>query len=249
MKVLVSVKRVVDPNVKIRVKSDGSGIDMDNAKMSMNPFDEIAVEEAVRLKELGKVSEIVVLSCGVEKVQDTLRVALAMGATKAILIKTEEVVSPLGIAKLIKAVVEKENPSLVLMGKQSTDDDAAQTGQMVAALLNWPQGIFASKVELENQTVKVTREIDRGTETLELTLPAVISTDLRLNAPRYVTLPKLAKARKETIEILTPDELGVNLSSNYQVLEVKESPKREGVTFVSSVDELIEKLKNEAKVL
>ncbi len=249
MKIIVCVKRVVDFNARIRVKQDKSGIETENVKMSMNPFDEVAVEEAIRLKEAGKASEVVVVSCGVEKVQDTLRTALAMGADRAILIRTDEVLQPLGIVKLLKALAEKESPQLVLLGKQSTDDDAAQTGQMLAALLDWPQGIFASGVQVDDGVIQVVREIDDGTETLSLALPAVVTADLRLNAPRYVTLPNMAKARKQPVEILTPEELGVSLFPRLKIIQVEEPVSRSGVQMLPDVETLVEKLKTEAKVI
>lgn len=249
MKVIVCIKRVVDSNARIRVKPDKSGIETENVKMSMNPFDEIAVEEAVRLKEAGIASEVVVVSCGVEKVQDTLRTALAMGADRAILVRTDEPLQPLGVVKLLKALIQRESPQLALLGKQSTDDDAAQTGQMLAALLDWPQGIFASGIEMQGNAIHVIREIDEGTESLSLNLPAVITADLRLNAPRYVTLPNMARARKQPIEITTPDELGVSVEMRLEILRVEEPPARSGVQMVPDVKTLVEKLKNEAKVI
>lgn len=249
MKVIVCVKRVVDFNARIRVKPDKSGIETENVKMSMNPFDEIAVEEAVRLKEAGKVSEVVVVSCGAEKVQDTLRTALAMGADRAILIRTDEQLQPLGIAKLLKALIQRESPKLVLLGKQSTDDDAAQTGQMLAALLDWPQGIFASDLRVEGDTINVIREIDEGTESLLLNVPVVITADLRLNEPRYVTLPNMAKARKQSIEIILPETLGVSVETRLQILRVEEPLARFGVQMLPDVETLVEKLKTEAKVI
>jgi electron transfer flavoprotein beta subunit len=249
MKIIVCVKRVVDFNARIRVKPDKSGIETENVKMSMNPFDEIALEEAVRLKEAGKASEVVVVSCGVEKARDTLRTALAVGADRAILVRTDEVLQPLGIARLLEALTRRESPMLVLLGKQSTDDDAAQTGQMLAALLDWPQGIFASGVEVEEGAVRVVREIDDGTETLSLALPAVITADLRLNAPRYVTLPNMAKARKQPVEIITPEDLGVSIFPRLKILQVEEPAVRSGVQMVPDVETLVERLKNEARVI
>ena len=249
MKVIVCVKRVVDFNARIRVKADKSGIETENVKMSMNPFDEIAVEEAVRLKEAGKVSEVVVVSCGEEKVQDTLRTAMAIGADRAVLIRTDILLQPLGIARLLSALTKKESPSLVILGKQSTDDDAAQTGQMLAALLDWPQGIFASSVVLQENSVSVIREIDEGTETLNLMLPAVITADLRLNAPRYVTLPNMARARKQPVEIITPEELGVSIAPRLRIVQVEEPPSRSGIRMLPDVETLVEKLRNEAKVI
>ncbi len=249
MKLLVCVKWVVDVNTKIRVKPDKSGIETENVKMVMNPFDEIAVEEAVRLKEAGKASEVVVVSCGVDKAQNILRMALAMGADRAILIHTEETLQPLGIAKLLKALTEKESPQLILLGKQSTDDDAAQTGQMLAALLDWPQGIFVSKLQVDGNIIEVMREIDEGTEKLSLELPAVITADLRLNAPRYVTLPNMAKARKQPIEVITPNELNILNKPRLEVLQVEEPASRSGVEILPDVESLVDRLKNEAKVI
>ncbi|MDL2284009.1 electron transfer flavoprotein subunit beta/FixA family protein [Oxalobacter sp. OttesenSCG-928-P03] len=249
MKVMVCVKRVVDFNARIRVKADKSGIETENVKMSMNPFDEIAVEEAVRLKEAGTVTEVIVVSCGVEKVQDTLRVALAIGADRAILVHTGETLQPLAIAKLLRAIAEKESPQIILMGKQSTDDDASQTGQMLAALLDWPQGIFASAVHVEGSAARVIREVDEGTEEISLPLPAVITADLRLNAPRYVTLPNMARARKQQVEIVTPEALGVAITPRLKVLRVEEPPSRSGVQMLPDVATLVEKLKTEAKVI
>jgi electron transfer flavoprotein beta subunit len=249
MKILVPVKRVVDYNVKIRVKSDGSGVDLANVKMSMNPFDEIAVEEAVRIKERGEASEVVAVSIGPVKAQDTLRTALAMGADRAILVKTDAVVEPLGVAKLLKRVVEDEGADLVIMGKQAIDDDCNQSGQMLAGLLGWPQGTFASKIELADSKVRVVREIDGGLETLLLSRPAVITTDLRLNEPRYASLPNIMKAKKKPIDETTPETLGVNIAPRLEVLEVAEPKVREAGIKVDSVAVLIDKLKNEAGVL
>ena len=249
MKVLVAVKRVVDYNVKVRPKADGSGVETANVKMSMNPFDEIAVEEAIRLQEAGQVDEIVAVSLGVAACQDILRTALAMGADRAILVETETELQPLAVAKLLKAVVEKENPGIIILGKQAIDDDANQTGQMLAALLDRPQGTFASKVVIEGQSVKVTREIDGGLETVALRLPAVITTDLRLNEPRYVKLPNIMKAKKKPLDKLTPEELGVDVTPRLVTLRVGEPPKRQGGVKVASAAELVAKLKNEAKVI
>jgi len=249
MKVLVPVKRVVDFNVKIRVKSDGSGVDLANVKMSMNPFDEIAVEEAVRIKERGEASEVVAVSIGPVKAQDTLRTALAMGADRAILVKTDAVVEPLAVAKLLKRVVEDEGADLVIMGKQAIDDDCNQSGQMLAGLLGWPQGTFASKIELADGKVRVVREIDGGLETLLLSRPAVITTDLRLNEPRYASLPNIMKAKKKPIDETTPEALGVDIAPRLKVLEVAEPKVREAGIKVDSVAVLIDKLKNEAGVL
>lgn len=249
MKIIVCIKRVVDFNARIRVKPDKSGIETENVKMSMNPFDEIAVEEAVRLKEAGTASEVIVVSCGEEKVQDTLRTALAMGADRAILIRTDEPLQPLGIARLLKALTEREAPQLVMLGKQSTDDDAAQTGQMLAALLDWPQGIFASGIAVQDGGVSVIREIDDGTETLFLNVPAVVTADLRLNAPRYVTLPNMARARKQPVETLTPEALGVSVAPRLAIMQVDEPVARSGVQMLPDVETLVDRLKNEAKVI
>lgn len=249
MKILVPVKRVVDYNAKIRVKPDGSGIEMDNVKMSMNPFDEIAVEEAVRQKEAGVASEVVAVSCGVEKSQDTLRNAMAIGADRGILVKTEAELQPLAVARLLVKLVEKEQPDLVILGKQATDDDANQTGQMLAALLDWPQATSVFKVVIENGKAIVTREIDDGEETLVLELPAVITADLRLNEPRYVTLPNMMKAKKKTIDMTTPDELGVSVESRLKTVKVSEPATRSEVRMVADIATLVDRLKNEAKVI
>jgi electron transfer flavoprotein beta subunit len=249
MKILVSVKRVVDFNVKVRVKADGSGVETANVKMSMNPFDEIAVEEAVRLKEAGAATEIVVVSCGVQACQETLRTALAIGADRAILVQSDAELQPLAVAKLIKAVVQKEAPQLVILGKQAIDDDANQTGQMLAALLAWPQATFASKLKIEGGKAQVTREVDGGLETLSVKLPAVVTTDLRLNEPRYVTLPNIMKAKKKTLETLKPEALGVDVAPRLTTLKVVEPSKRKAGVKVADAKALIEKLRNEAKVL
>ena len=249
MKILVPVKRVVDYNVKIRVKPDGSGVDLANVKMSMNPFDEIAVEEAVRLKEAGKVSEIVAVSLGVKQCEETLRTALAMGADRAVLVETDTELQPLAVAKLLKAVAERETPDLVILGKQAIDDDANQTGQMLAALMGRGQGTFASKVALGAETVEVTREVDGGLETVELRLPAVVTTDLRLNEPRFVKLPNIMAAKKKTLDKLTPEQLGVDVSPRLKTLRVAEPGKRAAGVKVANAAELVAKLKNEAKVL
>ena len=249
MKILVAVKRVVDYNVKVRVKSDHSGIDIANVKMSMNPFDEIAIEEAVRLKEAGVASEIVVVSAGPTPCQETLRTALAIGADKAILVETDIELQPLAVAKLLKAICDKEQAQLILLGKQAIDDDSNQTGQMLASLMDIPQGTFASKVLVENGKVNVTREVDGGLETIALTLPAVLTTDLRLNEPRYVTLPNIMKAKKKPLEIVKPEELGVDIAPRLKTLRVDEPPKRAAGIMVANVAELVEKLKNEAKVI
>ena len=249
MKVLVPVKRVVDYNVKVRVKSDHSGVDIANVKMSMNPFDEIAVEEAMRLKEKGLVTEIIAVSCGVAQCQETLRTAMAIGADRAILVETTEELQPLAVAKLLKALVDKEQPQLIILGKQAIDDDANQVGQMLAALCDFPQATFASKVELSADKVIVTREIDGGAETLSLTLPAVITTDLRLNEPRYVTLPNIMKAKKKPLENLKPEDLGVDVKPRLKTLKVSEPPKRGAGIKVPDVATLVDKLKNVAKVI
>ncbi len=249
MKILVPVKRVVDFNVKVRVKSDGSGVDLANVKMSMNPFDEIAVEEAVRIKERGEATEVVAVSIGSAKSQDTLRTALAMGADRAILIKTDQSVEPLGVAKLLKSVVESEKPDLVIMGKQAIDDDCNQSGQMLAGLLGWPQGTFASKIELNGSKIKVVREVDGGLETLILSKPAVVTADLRLNEPRYASLPNIMKAKKKPIDETTPEALGVDIAPRLKVLSIAEPKVREAGVKVDSVAALVDKLKNEAGVL
>ncbi|HEX6978610.1 MAG TPA: electron transfer flavoprotein subunit beta/FixA family protein [Alphaproteobacteria bacterium] len=252
MKVLVAVKRVVDFNVKVRVKPDGSGVETANVKMSMNPFDEIAVEEAVRLKERGVASEIVAVSMGPSQAQETIRTALAMGADRGIHVLTDAELQPLAVAKLLKAIVAKENPRLVILGKQAIDDDCNQTGQMLAALLGWPQGTFASKLVIagaEADALDVTREIDGGLETLQLKLPAVITTDLRLNEPRYASLPNIMKAKKKPIEQLTPEALGVDVAPRLVTLKVEEPPKRKAGIKVKDVAELVDKLQNEAKVI
>ena len=249
MKVLVPVKRVVDYNVKVRVKSDGTGVDIANVKMSMNPFDEIAVEEAVRLKEKGVVTEVIAVSCGDAKCQETLRTAMAIGADRGILVETTEELQPLAVAKLLKALVEKEQPQLIILGKQAIDDDANQTGQMLAALTDLPQATFASKVDVADGKVTVSREVDGGMETLSLTLPAVITTDLRLNEPRYVTLPNIMKAKKKQLDIFKPEDLGVDVKPRLKTLKVSEPPKRGAGIKVADVAALVDKLKNEAKVI
>ena len=249
MKILVPVKRVVDFNVKVRVKPDGSGVDLDNVKMAMNPFDEIAVEEALRLKEAGQAEEIVVVSIGPAAAIDTIRTALAMGADRGILVRADQPVEPLGVAKALKAVVAREQPTLVILGKQAIDDDCNQTGQMLAALLGWPQGTFASKVVIDGEAVTVTREIDGGLETVRLTLPAVVTTDLRLNEPRYASLPNIMRSKKKPVDETTAEELGVDLAPRLQVLKVEAPPARGGGVRVASPAELVDKLKNEAGVL
>jgi electron transfer flavoprotein beta subunit len=249
MKVLVAVKRVIDFNVKVRVKSDGTGVETANVKMSMNPFDEIAVEEAVRLKEKGIATEIVAVSCGPAAAQETLRTALALGADRAILVDTTQELQPLAVAKLLRAIIEKEQPKLVILRKQAIDDDSNQTGQMLAALLDWPQATFASKLELAGDAATVKREIDGGLETVALSLPAVVTTDLRLNEPRYATLPNIMKAKKKPLENITPAALDVDVAPRLKTLKVIEPPKRKGGGRVADVKELVSKLRNEAKVL
>jgi electron transfer flavoprotein beta subunit len=249
MKVLVPIKRVVDANVKVRVKADGTGVELANVKMAMNPFDEIAVEEAVRLKEAGAASEIVAVSCGVQACQETLRTALALGADRAILVETSADLQPLAVAKVLKAIIAKESPQLVLMGKQAIDDDNNQTGQMLAALLGWPQATFASKVKLEGGGAQVTREVDGGLETVAIKLPAVVTTDLRLNEPRYVTLPNIMKAKKKPLETVKPEALGVDVAPRLAVLKVEEPAKRKSGIKVADAKALVEKLRNEAKVI
>jgi len=249
MKILVAVKRVVDYNVKIRVKSDQSGVDTANVKMSMNPFDEIAVEEAIRLKEAGIASEIVVFSAGSPQCQETLRTALAIGADRAILVETDVDLQPLAVAKLLQAVCAKEQPELIILGKQAIDDDSNQTGQMLAALMDIPQATFASKVVFADGTLRVTREVDGGLETISMSLPAVITTDLRLNEPRYVTLPNIMKAKKKVLDIMKPEELGVDVMPHLKTIKVEEPPKRTAGILVADVAALVDKLKNEAKVI
>lgn len=249
MKILVAVKRVVDYNVKIRVKSDQSGVDTVNVKMSMNPFDEIAVEEAIRLKEAGVASEIVVFSAGSQQCQETLRTALAIGADRAILVETDVDLQPLAVAKLLQAVCAKEQPELIILGKQAIDDDSNQTGQMLAALMDIPQATFASKVAFADGTLHVTREVDGGLETISMALPAVITTDLRLNEPRYVTLPNIMKAKKKVLDIMSPEALGVDVTPHLKTIKVEEPPKRTAGILVADVAALVDKLKNEAKVI
>ncbi|MGD9801181.1 MAG: electron transfer flavoprotein subunit beta/FixA family protein [Parvularculaceae bacterium] len=249
MKVLVPVKRVIDYNVKVRVKSDQTGVDLANVKMSMNPFDEIAVEEAVRLAEAKIATEVVAVSVGPEKAQDQLRQALAMGADRAILIKTDAEVEPLAVAKLLKAVCEAERPEVVILGKQAIDDDSNQTGQMLAALMGWPQGAFASKVSKEGDKLNVTREVDGGLQTVSLSLPAVVTTDLRLNEPRYASLPNIMKAKKKPLDVKTPEDFGVDVAPRLKVLKVTEPPKRTAGVKVPDVASLVDKLKNEAGVI
>jgi len=249
MKILVPVKRVVDFNVKVRVKADQTGVELANVKMSMNPFCEIAVEEALKQKEAGKAAEVIAVSCGPTACQETLRTALAMGADRAILVESDVELQPLAVAKLLKAVVDKEQPGLVILGKQAIDDDANQVGQMLAALLDWPQAVFASKVELSDGSAKVTREIDGGLETLEVKMPAIVTTDLRLNTPRYATLPNIMKAKKKPLETLKPADLGVDVAPRLKTLKVAEPGKRKAGVMVKDVGELVDKLKNEAKVI
>jgi electron transfer flavoprotein beta subunit len=249
MKILVAVKRVVDFNVKVRVRADGSGVETANVKMSMNPFDEIAVEEAVRLKEAGTATEIIAVSCGVQACQETLRTALALGADRAILVETDAELQPLAVAKLLRAIAQKESPQLVILGKQAIDDDCNQTGQMLAALLGWPQATFASKLKPAGGKAEVTREVDGGLETISIRLPAVVTTDLRLNEPRYVTLPNIMKAKKKPLETVTPSTLGVDVAPRLKTLKVVEPAKRKGGGKVADVKELVTKLRNEAKVI
>ena len=249
MKILVAVKRVIDYNVKARVKSDNTGVELANVKMSMNPFDEIAVEEAVRLKEAGKATEIVAVSMGPQAAQETLRTALAMGADRGILVQTDAELQPLAVAKLFKAIIAKEQPQLVILGKQAIDDDSSQTGQMLAALLGWSQATFASKVVIENDSCTVTREVDGGLETITLKMPSIVTTDLRLNEPRYASLPNIMKAKKKPIDTITPDALGVDVAPRLVTLKVEEPPKRKGGVMVADVPALIDKLRNEAKVI
>ncbi|GAB5509849.1 MAG: electron transfer flavoprotein subunit beta/FixA family protein [Hyphomicrobiales bacterium] len=249
MKILVPVKRVVDYNINITVKEDGSGVNLANVKMSMNPFDEIAVEEALRIREAGNADEIIAVSMGPDKAQETLRTALAMGADRAILIKTDDVTEPLAVAKALKAIIAQENPDLVIMGKQAIDDDCNQTGQMLAALLGWAQGTFASKVELDGESVAVTREVDGGLETIKLALPAIITTDLRLNEPRYASLPNIMKAKKKPLDVTSAEELGVDTKPRLEVITTSAPATREAGVKVASVGELVEKLKTEAGVL
>ena len=249
MKILVPVKRVVDYNVKIRVKSDGSGVELASVKMSMNPFDEIAVEEAIRLKEAGKAEEIIAVSIGPDKAQETIRTALAMGADRGIHVKTDDLVEPLGVAKILKSLVEAETPDLVVLGKQAIDDDSNQTGQMLAALLGWPQGTFASKFELSDGSALVTREVDGGLETVKLNMPAILTTDLRLNEPRYASLPNIMKAKKKPIDVKSPADIGVDIAPRHSIISTNEPAGREAGIKVESVAELVSKLKDEAGVI
>ncbi|MDB2381728.1 electron transfer flavoprotein subunit beta/FixA family protein [Candidatus Pelagibacter bacterium] len=249
MKILVAVKRVIDYNVQVRVKEDGTGVVTDNVKMSSNPPDDNAIEEAVKIKEAGKATEIIAITVGEEKSQETVRKALAVGADRGILIKTEGIVEPLAVAKALQKIVEKEKPDLVFMGKQAIDDDCNQTGQMLSALLNWPQATFASKIEIKDKTLEVTREIDEGLETIEVNLPAIVTCDLRLNEPRYASLPNIMKSKKKPLEILTAADLGIDTTPRVQQIKVEEPPKRKAGIKVASVAELVNKLKNEAKVI
>ena len=249
MKILVAVKRVIDYNVQIRVKEDGSGVVTDNVKMSTNPPDDNAIEEAVKIKEAGKAKEVVAVSVGEEKAQETVRKALAVGADRGILVKVDGVIEPLAVSKILKKIVEKEKPDLVFMGKQAIDDDCNQTGQMLAALLNWPQATFASKIEVKEKTLEVTREVDEGLETIEVNVPAIVTCDLRLNEPRYASLPNIMKAKKKPIEQISAGDLGVDVKSRIEQIKVEEPPKRKAGIKVASVEELVQKLKNEAKVI
>ena len=249
MKILVAVKRVIDYNVQVRVKEDGTGVVTDNVKMSSNPPDDNAIEEAVKIKEAGKATEIIAITVGEEKSQETLRKALAVGADRGILIKTDGVVEPLAVAKVLQKIVDKEKPDLVFMGKQAIDDDCNQTGQMLSALLNWPQATFASKIEIKDKTLEVTREVDEGLETIAVNVPAIVTCDLRLNEPRYASLPNIMKAKKKPLEILSASDLGVDMTPRVQQIKVEEPPKRKAGIKVASVTELVNKLKNEAKVI
>ncbi|HTW51834.1 MAG TPA: electron transfer flavoprotein subunit beta/FixA family protein [Stellaceae bacterium] len=249
MKALVAVKRVVDYNVKVRVKADHTGVETANVKMSMNPFDEIAVEEALRLREAGTVDEVIAVSCGIQQCQETIRTALAMGADRGVLVQTDAELQPLAVAKLLKAVIEKEGPEIVIIGKQAIDDDCNQTGQMLAALLGWPQATFASKLTIGNGGAEVTREVDGGLETVKLKMPAVVTTDLRLNEPRYASLPNIMKAKKKPIDVVSPDDLGVDVTPRLVTLKVEEPAKRQGGVKVGSIEELVTKLKTEARVI
>ncbi|HZK91647.1 MAG TPA: electron transfer flavoprotein subunit beta/FixA family protein [Stellaceae bacterium] len=249
MKALVAVKRVVDYNVKVRVKADHTGVETANVKMSMNPFDEIAIEEALRLREAGTVEEVIVVSAGIQQCQETIRTALAMGADRGVLVLTDAELQPLAVAKLLKAVIQKEGPEIVIIGKQAIDDDCNQTGQMLAALLGWPQATFASKLTISDGSAEVTREVDGGLETVKLKMPAVVTTDLRLNEPRYASLPNIMKAKKKPIDTVTPDDLGVDVAPRLVTLKVEEPVKRQGGVKVGSVEELVSKLKTEARVI
>ncbi|MBT3702241.1 MAG: electron transfer flavoprotein subunit beta/FixA family protein [Alphaproteobacteria bacterium] len=249
MKVLVAVKRVIDYNVKVRVKADNTGVETANVKMSMNPFDEIAIEEAIRLKEAGTAEEIVAVSMGPQQCQETIRTALAMGADRGVLVKTDDELQPLAVAKLMKAVVDEEQPGLIILGKQAIDDDSNQTGQMLAALLGWPQATFASKVEIAGDKAKVTREVDGGLETIEINMPCIVTTDLRLNEPRYASLPNIMKAKKKPIDEKSPEDMGVDTAPRLTTIKVEEPPKREAGVIVEDVAQLVDKLRNEAGVI
>jgi len=249
MKILVAVKRVLDYNVKARVNAEGTGIDLANVKMSMNPFDEIAVEEALRIKEAGKADEVIAVSLGVTQSQETIRTALAMGADRGILVETDAELQPLAVAKLLAAIAEREQPGLVIVGKQAIDDDSNQTGQMLAALMDWPQGTFASELDVDGDNMKVTREVDGGLESIQVSLPAVVTTDLRLNEPRYAKLPNIMKAKKKQLDVLTPEELEVDIAPRLQTVKVEEPEQRKAGEIVASVAELVDKLRNEAKVI
>ena len=249
MKILVPVKRVIDYNVKVRVKPDNSGVELANVKMSMNPFDEIAVEQALRIKEASQADEVIAISVGVQEAQDTIRTALAMGADRGILVKTEQDIEPLSVAKILKSIIEKENPGLVILGKQAIDDDCNQTGQMLSALLDWPQSTFVSNLELKDKKIVSVREVDGGLEHIQSSLPAIVTVDLRLNEPRYASLPNIMKAKRKPLEELTPEDLGVETKKRLEVVKVEEPPSREAGVILGSVDELVDKLKNEAKVI
>ena len=249
MKILVPVKRVIDYNVKVRVKPDNSGVELANVKMSMNPFDEIAVEQALRIKEASQADEVIAISVGVQEAQDTIRTTLAMGADRGILVKTEQDIEPLSVAKILKSIIEKESPGLVILGKQAIDDDCNQTGQMLSALLNWPQSTFVSNLELKDEKILSVREVDGGLEHIQASLPAIVTVDLRLNEPRYASLPNIMKAKRKPLEELTPEDLGVETKKRLEVLKVEDPPSREAGVILGSVDELVDKLKNEAKVI
>ena len=249
MKILVPVKRVIDYNVKVRVKPDNTGVELANVKMAMNPFDEIAIEQALRIKEASQAEEVIAISVGIKQSQDTIRTALAMGADRGILVETDQDIEPLSVAKILKAIVEKENPGLVILGKQAIDDDCNQTGQMLSALLNWPQATFVSNLEIKDKTLNSIREVDGGLEHVQSTLPAVVTVDLRLNEPRYASLPNIMKAKRKPLEEMTPQDLDIHIKNRLEVIKVEEPPSREAGIILSSVDELVDKLKNEAKVI
>ena len=249
MKILVPVKRVIDYNVKVRVKPDNTGVELANVKMAMNPFDEIAIEQALRIKESSQAEEVIAISVGIKQSQDTIRTALAMGADRGILVETDQDIEPLSVAKILKAIVEKENPGLVILGKQAIDDDCNQTGQMLSALLNWPQATFVSNLEIKDKTLNSIREVDGGLEHVQSTLPAVVTVDLRLNEPRYASLPNIMKAKRKPLEEMTPQDLDIHIKNRLEVIKVEEPPSREAGIILSSVDELVDKLKNEAKVI